>query len=86
MVYLTRELHLDQVYASNILYIWGGIKNIAHLVGAFISDAYVGRVWSIASATASLLVRIYYVIPLAFICELDFVKLKSIFLVYIFNV
>jgi hypothetical protein len=23
MVYLTRELHLDQVYASNILYTYG---------------------------------------------------------------
>lgn len=61
MVYLTKELHLDQVYASNILYIWFGITNFAPLIGAFISDAYVGRFWTIAfSSFATLLVSISF--------------------------
>ncbi|XP_061342432.1 protein NRT1/ PTR FAMILY 2.13-like [Gastrolobium bilobum] len=56
MVYMTRELHLDQVSAANIINIWFGITNFAPLVGAFISDAYVGRFRTIAFASfASLL-------------------------------
>ncbi|XP_061336866.1 protein NRT1/ PTR FAMILY 2.13-like isoform X2 [Gastrolobium bilobum] len=51
MVYLTREFHLDQVYASNILNIWSGITNFFPLIGAFISDAYVGRFRTIAVAS-----------------------------------
>jgi len=51
MVYLTRELHLDQVTASNILSLWFGITNFAPLIGAFISDAYVGRFRTIAFAS-----------------------------------
>ncbi|OIW17019.1 hypothetical protein TanjilG_21138 [Lupinus angustifolius] len=51
MVYLTREFHLDQVYASNILNIWGGLTSFAPLLGAFISDAYIGRFRSIAYAS-----------------------------------
>ncbi|XP_027346645.1 protein NRT1/ PTR FAMILY 2.13-like [Abrus precatorius] len=55
-VYLTRELHLELVYASNVVNIWFGITNFAPLVGAFISDAYVGRFKTIAFASfASLL-------------------------------
>ncbi|KAJ7943539.1 NRT1/PTR family protein 2.2 [Quillaja saponaria] len=53
MVYLTRELHLDQVSASNVLNIWSGITNFAPLIGAFISDAYVGRFKTIAFASCS---------------------------------
>ncbi|KAL2349309.1 hypothetical protein Fmac_003309 [Flemingia macrophylla] len=53
MVYLTRELHLDQVYASNILNIWSGITNFLPLIGAFISDAYIGRFRTIAFASFS---------------------------------
>ncbi|KAI4314225.1 hypothetical protein L6164_027158 [Bauhinia variegata] len=51
MVYMTRELHLDQVAASNVLNIWGGITNFAPLIGAFLSDAYVGRFKAIAFAS-----------------------------------
>lgn len=60
MVYLTREYHMDQVSASNVIFIWSGVTNFAPLVGAFISDAYVGRFPTIAFASlASLLVHIY---------------------------
>ncbi|XP_020238979.1 protein NRT1/ PTR FAMILY 2.13 [Cajanus cajan] len=51
MVYLTRELHLDQVYAANIVSIWFGVTNFAPLFGAFISDAYIGRFRTIAFAS-----------------------------------
>ncbi|KAL1355127.1 hypothetical protein HN51_007164 [Arachis hypogaea] len=51
MVYLTREFHMEQVYASNILNIWGGVTNFFPLIGAFISDAYVGRFRTIAYAS-----------------------------------
>ncbi|KAB1220729.1 Protein NRT1/ PTR FAMILY 2.13 [Morella rubra] len=58
MVYLTRELHMDQVMASNIINIWSGVTNFAPLVGAFVSDAYVGRFRTIAFASfASLLLN-----------------------------
>ncbi|RVW31294.1 Protein NRT1/ PTR family 2.13 [Vitis vinifera] len=56
MVYLLNEFHLDQVYATNVLNIWSGTTNFAPLVGAFISDACVGRFRTIAFASfASLL-------------------------------
>ncbi|KAK8993232.1 hypothetical protein V6N11_033335 [Hibiscus sabdariffa] len=48
MVYLMREFNMDQVSASNVLFIWSGVTNFAPLVGAFISDAYVGRFLTIA--------------------------------------
>jgi len=53
MVYLTREFHLDQVYAANILNLWSGVTNFFPLIGAFISDAYVGRFRTIAFASFS---------------------------------
>ncbi|KAK9935624.1 hypothetical protein M0R45_022719 [Rubus argutus] len=55
MVYLTRELHLNQVSASNIIYIWSGLSNFAPLLGAFVSDACVGRFRTIAFGSFSLL-------------------------------
>lgn len=51
MVYLTTELHMDQVSAANVMNIWSGVTNFAPLVGAFISDAYVGRFWTIGFAS-----------------------------------
>ncbi|XP_044492629.1 protein NRT1/ PTR FAMILY 2.13-like [Mangifera indica] len=55
-VYLVNELFLEQVVAVNIMNIWTGITNFAPLLGAFISDAYVGRFKTIAfSSFASLL-------------------------------
>ncbi|KAJ6431220.1 hypothetical protein OIU84_018667 [Salix udensis] len=58
MVYLMKVFHLEQVSAANILNIWYGATNFAPLVGAFISDAYVGRFKTIAFAScAALLVH-----------------------------
>ncbi|KAJ1386015.1 Proton-dependent oligopeptide transporter family [Sesbania bispinosa] len=69
MVYLTREFHLDQVYASNILNIWSGITNFFPLVGAFISDAYVGRFRTIAFASFSSLLGMIMVTLTAWLPE-----------------
>ncbi|XP_048616079.1 protein NRT1/ PTR FAMILY 2.13-like isoform X2 [Brassica napus] len=51
MVYLTRVFHLEQVKAANVINIWFGFTNLTPLVGAFISDAYVGRFKTIAFAS-----------------------------------
>lgn len=48
MVYLKREYHLDQVAATNLINIYSGVANFAPLLGAFVSDAYIGRFWAIA--------------------------------------
>lgn len=58
MVYLLTQLQMDQVAATNLINVWSGASNFAPMVGAFISDAYLGRFWTIAfSSIASFLVR-----------------------------
>ncbi|KAG0456215.1 hypothetical protein HPP92_024003 [Vanilla planifolia] len=55
-VYLIREFHMEQVKAANVLNIFFGTTNFAPLVGAFFSDAYVGRFKTLAfSSVASFL-------------------------------
>lgn len=51
MVYLLREFHMEQVVASNVLNIWSGFTNFSPLIGAFISDSFLGRFSTIAYAT-----------------------------------
>ncbi|GMJ03300.1 nitrate transporter 1.7, NRT1/ PTR family 2.13 [Hibiscus trionum] len=51
MVYLMKEYNLGQVSASNVLFIWSGVTNFAPLVGAFISDAHVGKFLTILVAS-----------------------------------
>lgn len=53
MVYLMREFHMEQVTAANVINIWSGITNFAPLIGAFISDSYVGRFTTIAFASCA---------------------------------
>ncbi|KAJ0428639.1 putative proton-dependent oligopeptide transporter family, MFS transporter superfamily [Helianthus annuus] len=56
-VFLMTVFHMNQVSASNLINIWYGINNFLPLIGAFISDAYVGKFWVIAfSSFATLLV------------------------------
>ncbi|CAK9172211.1 unnamed protein product [Ilex paraguariensis] len=56
MMFLMTQFHMDQVSASNVINMWSGVTNFAPLLGAFISDAYVGRFLTIAvSSFASLL-------------------------------
>ncbi|KAJ0446979.1 putative proton-dependent oligopeptide transporter family, MFS transporter superfamily [Helianthus annuus] len=55
-VFLMTVFHMNQVSASNLINIWYGINNFLPLIGAFISDAYVGKFWVIAfSSFATLL-------------------------------
>ncbi|CAN4094721.1 unnamed protein product [Withania somnifera] len=51
MQFLLTVFHLDIVSASNVLNIWSGVTNFIPLLGAFISDAYIGRFWTIAFAS-----------------------------------
>ncbi|KAG7586475.1 Proton-dependent oligopeptide transporter family [Arabidopsis thaliana x Arabidopsis arenosa] len=51
MVYLTKVFHLEQVDAANVINIWSGFTNLTPLVGAYISDTYVGRFKTIAFAS-----------------------------------
>ncbi|CAA7031879.1 unnamed protein product [Microthlaspi erraticum] len=51
MVYLIRVFHLELVEASNVINIWSGFTHLTPLVGAFISDAYIGRFKTIAFAS-----------------------------------
>ncbi|KAK4598365.1 hypothetical protein RGQ29_015727 [Quercus rubra] len=70
MVYLTRELHLDQVSAANILNLWFGVSNFAPLLGAFISDSYVGRFRTIAFGSFALFLGMLTVTLTAWLPEL----------------
>ncbi|KAL3511180.1 hypothetical protein ACH5RR_030581 [Cinchona calisaya] len=54
-VFLITKFHMDQVSASNIINIWSGATSFLPLVGAYISDAYVGRFVTIAFASFSAL-------------------------------
>ncbi|CAN1151366.1 Protein NRT1/ PTR FAMILY 2.13 [Linum perenne] len=50
MVYLVREYHMEQAKAAVVLNVWYGFTNFLPVVGAFISDAYIGRFKTIAVA------------------------------------
>ncbi|CAN1852514.1 Protein NRT1/ PTR FAMILY 2.13 [Linum perenne] len=47
-VYLTREFHMEQAKAAQLLNVWSGFTNFMPLLGAFICDAYIGRFKTIA--------------------------------------
>lgn len=47
ITYLTKELNLPLVKASNILTNFGGTSNITPLIGALIADSFAGRFWTI---------------------------------------
>ncbi|PHT33982.1 Protein NRT1/ PTR FAMILY 2.13 [Capsicum baccatum] len=51
MQFLLTVFHLDLVSATNFLNIWSGVTSFIPLLGAFISDAYIGRFWTIAIAS-----------------------------------
>ncbi|XP_060214510.1 protein NRT1/ PTR FAMILY 2.13-like [Lycium barbarum] len=51
MQFLLTVFHMDQVSASNVLNIWSGVANFIPLLGAYISDAHIGRFWTIAFAS-----------------------------------
>ncbi|WCJ21781.1 Major facilitator superfamily protein [Euphorbia peplus] len=74
MVYLTREFKMEQAAAANIINIWSGLTNFAPLLGAFISDAYLGRFTTIAFASCAALLGMVTVTLTAWIPHLHPVK------------
>jgi peptide/histidine transporter 3/4 len=42
-VYLLTNYNLSGLFVVNVVQIWNGSSNIASIVGAFISDTYLGR-------------------------------------------
>lgn len=49
--YLTLQLHMPITQAANTLTNFGGTSSLTPLLGAFISDAYAGRFWTISAAS-----------------------------------
>ncbi|KAK9998148.1 hypothetical protein SO802_017751 [Lithocarpus litseifolius] len=49
--YLTTQLHMPVTKAANTLTNFGGTGSLTPLLGAFISDAFVGRFWTITVAS-----------------------------------
>ncbi|KAJ6848400.1 protein NRT1/ PTR FAMILY 2.13-like [Iris pallida] len=55
-VFLVTRFHMEQVAAANVSNIFSGTTNFAPLIGAFLSDAYLGRFRTLAySSVATLL-------------------------------
>ncbi|XP_038694713.1 protein NRT1/ PTR FAMILY 2.13-like [Tripterygium wilfordii] len=51
MVYLLTIFHMNQAPAANLINIWIGVSNFTPLLGAFISDAFIGKFKTIAFAS-----------------------------------
>ena len=52
ITYLTLQLHLPLVHASNIITNYNGTANLTPLVGGLIADSFAGRFWTIAAGSA----------------------------------
>nr|GLL49813.1 protein NRT1/ PTR FAMILY 2.12-like [Ipomoea trifida] len=52
-IFLLTVYHLDQVAASNMMSIRSGVTNFIPLLGAYISDSYLGRFWTIAFSSVA---------------------------------
>ncbi|GLJ48009.1 hypothetical protein SUGI_1013930 [Cryptomeria japonica] len=48
VVYLTSKFNMPNVEASFVINVWSGTTNMSPLLGAFLSDSYIGRYWTIA--------------------------------------
>ncbi|CDY52481.1 BnaC07g49420D [Brassica napus] len=58
-VYLTTKYNLGGVFLVNIINIWFGSCNFLSIPGAFVSDAYLGRFWTLLlGSIASFLVNL----------------------------
>lgn len=49
--YLTGQLHLPLTKAANTLTNFGGTASLTPLLGAFLSDSYAGKFWTISLAS-----------------------------------
>ncbi|XP_040380550.1 protein NRT1/ PTR FAMILY 3.1-like [Oryza brachyantha] len=53
ITYLTAELHLPLVEASNTLTNFNGASNLTPIVGGLIADSFAGRFWTIAAGSVA---------------------------------
>ncbi|CAL0315325.1 unnamed protein product [Lupinus luteus] len=51
ITYLTTQLHMPLTKAANTLTNFGGTSSLTPLLGAFISDSYAGKFWTITAAS-----------------------------------
>ena len=58
-VYLSTKYNLSGVFLVTVVNVWSGFSNISSLAGAFVSDAYLGKFYTLLfGSIASLLVII----------------------------
>jgi dipeptide/tripeptide permease len=59
LVYLTSVFHIKSVDAATLINVFSGTTSFAPIIGAFLSDSYLGRYTTLAySSVASLLVSL----------------------------
>lgn len=51
ILYLKNEYHLSNAAGANVLFVWSAISNLTPILGAFLSDSYLGRFPVIALAS-----------------------------------
>ncbi|KAH0468604.1 hypothetical protein IEQ34_001836 [Dendrobium chrysotoxum] len=59
LVYLTTIFHMKSVAATALLQIFNGTTNLAPILGAFLSDTYLGRYYTLAFASVSSLLGMF---------------------------
>ncbi|GMI90153.1 nitrate transporter 1.7, NRT1/ PTR family 2.13 [Hibiscus trionum] len=55
MVYMQREYHMHPVQAATILNGWNGASNLTPVIGAYVSDAFIGKFWTIVLGSFSII-------------------------------
>jgi dipeptide/tripeptide permease len=60
LVYLTQVFHMQSVDAVTLLNGFNGTSSLAPIVGAFLSDAYLGRYLALAIATVASLIGMFF--------------------------
>lgn len=56
ILYLVFEYHMDVVTGTTVLFLWNAIANFMPILGAFLSDSYLGRFRVIALGTVVTLI------------------------------
>lgn len=58
-VYLTTKYNLGGVFLVNVINIWFGSCNVLSIGGAFVSDAYLGRFWTLLLGSIASVIVIF---------------------------
>ncbi|KAH0674423.1 hypothetical protein KY284_025510 [Solanum tuberosum] len=56
IIYITKFYNMDAARASVLISLWSAISNVLSILGAFISDSYIGRFRAVAIGTISSLI------------------------------